>query len=221
MRRSWSATLAGSGVCRATWPSCVPSTSVPVRKVPMAELRERLAAAGFTDVETHIQTGNIALTSTMRSQAKVEAAIEELLGEWRGFEVPDHGALSARAARPRRGGRGDPAPARRRGARRYVAFAKGEVSAGRAGRRSRHTTRHPERARVVGRDVLLEIRQRLPRTPGSAGARLERLAGTRRHRARPQGRARPRREMEHHMTDDRADRRRRRRPAAPGPGTAR
>ena len=48
----------------------------PLRKVPMAELRERLTAAGFADVETHIQTGNIALTSTMRSQAKVEAAIE-------------------------------------------------------------------------------------------------------------------------------------------------
>ncbi len=56
-------------------------------KVPMAELRERLTDAGFTDVETHIQTGNIALTSPMYSAAETAVAVEELLREWRGFGV--------------------------------------------------------------------------------------------------------------------------------------
>lgn len=59
-----------------------------VRKVPMAELRAWLAAAGFTDVETHIQTGNVRLGTPMRSRAKVETEVERVLAERAGFEVP-------------------------------------------------------------------------------------------------------------------------------------
>ncbi|WP_353950104.1 DUF1697 domain-containing protein [Knoellia sp. S7-12] len=145
------------------------------RKVPMAELRERLSEAGFTDVETHIQTGNIALTSTMRSAAKVEAAIEDLLGEWRGFEVPtmvrsptEFGALVQQIdATP---------PLVGANPRRYVAFAKAEVSeAAQAALTAYEDT--PERSRVVGRDVLLEIDGDF-HTARLGGAKLERLAGT-------------------------------------------
>lgn len=144
-------------------------------KVPMAELRERLTAAGFTDVQTHIQTGNIALTSTMRSRARVEAAIEELLGEWRGFEVPTMVRSPAELAALAHQVEATP-PLLSEGARRYVAFAKGPVSED-AQRALTAYEDSPERARVVGRDILLEIDTAFQKAR-LAGARLERLAGT-------------------------------------------
>ena len=147
----------------------------PTRKVPMAELRERLGGAGFTDVETHIQTGNIALTSRMRSQAKVEAAIEELLGEWRGFEVPTMVRSPAELKELRRAVEATP-PLLVEGARRYVAFAKGEVSKDAQAALTAYDAT-PERSRLVGRDVLLEIDSQF-HTAKLAGAKLERLAGT-------------------------------------------
>ena len=57
------------------------------RKYPMAELRAALEVAGYDDVETHIQTGNVLLTSPLRSRAKLEKALEELFEQDRGFEV--------------------------------------------------------------------------------------------------------------------------------------
>jgi uncharacterized protein (DUF1697 family) len=53
----------------------------------MAELRAVLDAEGWQEVETHIQTGNVVLTSPLRSRAKVEQALEELFEKDRGFEV--------------------------------------------------------------------------------------------------------------------------------------
>ena len=40
------------------------------------------------DVETYIQTGNVRVSTSMRSAAKVEKLLEELLLEKCGFEVP-------------------------------------------------------------------------------------------------------------------------------------
>ncbi|KGN38644.1 DUF1697 domain-containing protein [Knoellia subterranea] len=151
------------------------AVNVGGRYVKMAELRSCLETAGFTDVETHIQTGNVALTSTMRSQGKVEAAIEECLGEWAGFEIPtmvrspDEFAdlVAAVESTP---------PLLSPTARRYVAFAKGTVSkdAEAALTAYRDTS---ERSCLVGRDVLLEIDLDF-NVSKLAGARLERLAGT-------------------------------------------
>ncbi|RYU12967.1 DUF1697 domain-containing protein [Nocardioides iriomotensis] len=58
------------------------------RKVPMAELRTCLTDAGYDDVETHIQTGNVRLRTPARSVAKVEEELEHLLGRRFGFEIP-------------------------------------------------------------------------------------------------------------------------------------
>lgn len=58
------------------------------RKVPMADLRACLAEAGFEDVETHIQTGNVKLRTATRSAAKVERELETLLSDRFGFEIP-------------------------------------------------------------------------------------------------------------------------------------
>lgn len=58
------------------------------RQLPMAELRACLTQAGFEDVETYIQTGNVRLRSTMRSSDRVAARVEEVLEADRRFAVP-------------------------------------------------------------------------------------------------------------------------------------
>ena len=147
----------------------------PHHKVPMAELREKLTDAGFTDVATHIQTGNIALTSTMRSQARVETAIEALLQEWRGFELTTMVRSPAELAELRAAVERTP-PIVGTQARRYVAFAKGEVSRD-AERALTAYEESPERCRVVGRDLLLEYDTTFDKVR-LTGPRLEKLAGT-------------------------------------------
>jgi len=64
------------------------AVNVGKRQVKMAALRDWLTEDGFTDVETYIQTGNVRVGTTMRSAAKVEQRLEELLLEKTGFEVP-------------------------------------------------------------------------------------------------------------------------------------
>jgi uncharacterized protein (DUF1697 family) len=71
-----------------TYVAFLRAVNVGKRKYPMAELRAALEAAGFEDVETHIQTGNVRLRTSLRSRAKVVAALEEAMREDRGFEVP-------------------------------------------------------------------------------------------------------------------------------------
>jgi uncharacterized protein (DUF1697 family) len=45
-------------------------------------------AAGCTDVETYINTGNVRVTTPLRSRAKVEAALEAAFSARAGFDVP-------------------------------------------------------------------------------------------------------------------------------------
>jgi uncharacterized protein (DUF1697 family) len=58
------------------------------RRFPMVELKKCLAEAGYDGVETHLATGNVRLATSMRSLAKVEAALEEAFRARIGFEVP-------------------------------------------------------------------------------------------------------------------------------------
>jgi uncharacterized protein (DUF1697 family) len=58
------------------------------RKFPKDDIRAAVEAAGGTDVETYINTGNVRFTSTLRSRKKVEAALEKAFVADRGFEVP-------------------------------------------------------------------------------------------------------------------------------------
>src|SRR2546423_1704719 len=55
-------------------------------KVPMADLREVVAALGHTGVTTYIQSGNVlfstADTDTAKLAAALEAAIEDRFGLW-------------------------------------------------------------------------------------------------------------------------------------------
>ena len=70
------------------WLGFLRAVNVGKRKYPMAECRAALEAAGFTEVDSHIQTGNVRVSTPMRSRAKVEAALEDVFVEDRGFEVP-------------------------------------------------------------------------------------------------------------------------------------
>lgn len=58
------------------------------RKFPMVELRSVLESAGFGDVETYIQTGNVRLRTPMRSVERVASLLEEVFAADRGFDVP-------------------------------------------------------------------------------------------------------------------------------------
>ena len=60
----------------------------PTRKFPKADIVAATEAAGCSDVETYINTGNVRLTSALRSRAKVEAALEQAYEAQAGFAVP-------------------------------------------------------------------------------------------------------------------------------------
>lgn len=58
------------------------------RKFPKDDLRAAAEGAGFTDVVTYLNTGNVRVTTRMRSLARVEQALEAAFLADRGFEVP-------------------------------------------------------------------------------------------------------------------------------------
>jgi len=58
------------------------------RKFPKDAIKAACESAGFTDVETYINSGNARVTSSLRSRAKVETTLEKAFLEATGFEVP-------------------------------------------------------------------------------------------------------------------------------------
>jgi len=57
------------------------------RRVPMADLRALLTDAGYEDVATYVQSGNVVLESSS-TPAELEPAVGTLISEHFGFEVP-------------------------------------------------------------------------------------------------------------------------------------
>ena len=57
------------------------------KKVPMADLRAALEDAGFEDVKTYVQSGNVALTAKERSPGKVGRKVEAAIEKAFGFDV--------------------------------------------------------------------------------------------------------------------------------------
>jgi uncharacterized protein (DUF1697 family) len=57
------------------------------RRVPMAELRGMLSEAGYADVATYVQSGNIVLSSPT-ALSELETAVSALITEGFGLEVP-------------------------------------------------------------------------------------------------------------------------------------
>ncbi|MFL6062644.1 MAG: DUF1697 domain-containing protein [Marmoricola sp.] len=64
------------------------AVNVGKRQFKTADLRACLEAAGYADVDTYIQTGNIRVSSPLRSRQKLEAELESVFLADRGFEVP-------------------------------------------------------------------------------------------------------------------------------------
>ena len=58
------------------------------RRFPQADIVAAAQAAGGTDVATYINTGNVRLTTPLRSRTKVEEALERAFEADRGFAVP-------------------------------------------------------------------------------------------------------------------------------------
>ncbi len=58
------------------------------RKFPKEAIVRATEAAGFADVATYINTGNVRFDTSMRSRARIEAALEEAYLDEAGFAVP-------------------------------------------------------------------------------------------------------------------------------------
>jgi uncharacterized protein (DUF1697 family) len=58
-----------------------------VNRVPMAGLRVALSDAGFSDVTTHLQSGNVVLVTPKRSPKAVAAAVEHVVRAEFGVEI--------------------------------------------------------------------------------------------------------------------------------------
>lgn len=150
------------------------AVNVGQRQVKMADLRVVLEEAGFAEVETYIQTGNVRVRTSTRSTAKVGAELAEVIGRWKGFEVPcvvrTPAQLRATVAAV-----DAVAPLLEPAGRRYVALADGTVPSQAAA--VLDAWQEPgERVRVLGADVLAELGN------GFQGARLtntrvERITG--------------------------------------------
>ena len=141
----------------STWIVFLRAVNVGGRRYPMAELRAALAKAGYGDVETSIQTGNVRLTSPARSRAKLVGALEELFEADRGFSVATVALTPAEltqvAADATLLGEASPAAYGQ-----YVSLVKGTPSAPEA-KRVEELSRNGERIFLRGRAVhfLLDI----------------------------------------------------------------
>jgi uncharacterized protein (DUF1697 family) len=60
----------------------------PRRRVSMPELREALTSAGYEDVRTHLQSGNVVLATDEVPAVQLEAELEELIAGRLGVETP-------------------------------------------------------------------------------------------------------------------------------------
>ncbi len=58
------------------------------RVFPKDDIRRVVTDAGFADVQTHINTGNVRFDSAMRSRVRIEESLERAFAADRGFEVP-------------------------------------------------------------------------------------------------------------------------------------
>jgi uncharacterized protein (DUF1697 family) len=63
------------------------AVNVGGRFAKMAALRAGLVGQGFAEVESYIQSGNLRLTSSLKTAAELEAALEPALEELCGFTV--------------------------------------------------------------------------------------------------------------------------------------
>jgi len=71
-----------------TWVALLRGVNVGGVKLAMPDLRAAIEAAGGTDVETYIQSGNAVFAHPGRAEAKVKAAVEREIASTMGKPVP-------------------------------------------------------------------------------------------------------------------------------------
>ncbi|MEP6796999.1 MAG: DUF1697 domain-containing protein [Lapillicoccus sp.] len=71
-----------------TYVAFLRAVNVGKRQVKMDRLRKHLLDNGFSDVETHIASGNLKVTTASRSATKVAATLHDTISEEFGFDVP-------------------------------------------------------------------------------------------------------------------------------------
>jgi uncharacterized protein (DUF1697 family) len=72
----------------STYIAFLRAINIGKRKFSKDAIVRACEAAGCTDVATYINTGNVRVTTPLRSRSKVEAALEEAFLAEAGFEVP-------------------------------------------------------------------------------------------------------------------------------------
>jgi uncharacterized protein (DUF1697 family) len=149
------------------------AVNVGGRFVTMAGLRSALDGAGFTDVETHIQSGNVFVRSGRRSPQAVATEMSRVLGQWAGFDVPCvvRTPLQLREAL----GEIDAVPPLLSGGKRYVAFADGVVPPEAAAQLDAWDA-PGERCLVLGAQILAEMTGGFQKTR-LTNTRIERITG--------------------------------------------
>ena len=149
------------------------AVNVGGRMVKMAALREQLVDGGFTEVQTFIASGNVRVSSTLRSPAKVEKALEDLLADWLDFEVPTMVRTPAELEKVYAAGVDleSPVPG---SPRHYVSFLKDEPT-GSAVDKLEAWDKPQERAQVLGREVHLWLGSERPKL---TNAQMEKILGT-------------------------------------------
>jgi len=149
------------------------AVNVGGRFVKMAGLRAALAEAGFTDVETHIQSGNVFVRSGRRSTRAVATEMSRVLEEFAGFDVPcvvrTPTELRASLAAV------DAVPPLIVGAKRYLALADGVVPPA-AAEQLDAWDEPGERCLVLGAEILAEMANGFQKTK-LTNTRIERITG--------------------------------------------
>lgn len=144
------------------------------RKFPMADLRSCVEAAGFRDVETYIQTGNLRVSTSMRSVDRVAAALEAAFEADRGFVVPTVVLTPAELCRIHDDAHGLE-PLVEGDVRRYVTFLKSPAPPGVAAEIAAIEA-EGEAARAIGRAVHVWVRDGY-QSARISNARIERQLG--------------------------------------------
>ena len=80
--------LAGQDVGMPTYIAFLRAINIGKRTFTRDAIVAACEGAGCTDVETYINTGNVRVTTPLRSRAKVEAALEAAFENAAGFDVP-------------------------------------------------------------------------------------------------------------------------------------
>ena len=130
------------------------AVNVAGRQLKMADARKVLSDNGFQEVQSHIQTGNFLLRSSLRSDVKVEDEVSRVLSEHAGFPIvavarkPAEVTSLVEAV--------DGIPAMEGSAARYVTFLTKAPTAS-AARELEAWHADGERAHVIGKDVLVDF----------------------------------------------------------------